>query len=167
MKCFCCCSSVAKSCPNIFDPMDAGCQASLSCSISQSLLKHMPSKSVMPSKYLMLCHPLLLKPSISLSIKVFSNGSALSIKWPDYWSFSFSISASNEYSRLFQLGLTGLISLQSKGLSRVFSNTTIRKYQFFGTQPSLQSNFQICPGLLKKPSFDYMDLCQQSDFFAF
>ena len=120
MKFVCCCSSVAKSCPNICDPMDAACQASLSCSISQSLLKLMSIKSVMPSNHLILCHPLLLLPSIFPSIKVFSNESALSIKWPEYWSFSFKISPSNEYSRLFQLGLTGLISLQSRDSQESF-----------------------------------------------
>ena len=120
MKFVCCCSSVAKSCPNICDPMDVACQASLSCSISQSLLKHMFIKSVMPSNHLILCHPLLLLPSIFPSIKVFSNESTLSIKWPEYWSFSFNISPSNEYSRLFQLGLTGWVSLQSRDSQESF-----------------------------------------------
>ena len=73
--------------------------------------------------------PLLL-PSIFLSIRVFSSESAVLIKWPKYWSISFSISPSKEYSVLFPLGLTGLISLQSKGLSRVFSNTTAQNHQF-------------------------------------
>ena len=88
----------------------------------------------MPSNHLTLCHPLLLLPSLFPSIKVFSNESALYIRWPKYWSFSFSISPSNEYSGLIALGLTGWISLQSKGLSRVFSNTTVQKHQLFSTQ---------------------------------
>ena len=86
------------------------------------------------------CHPLLLLLSIFPSIRIFSNESALHIRWPNYWSFSFSISPSNEIQGWFPLGLTGSISLQSKGLSRVFSSTTIRKQQFFGPQASLWSN---------------------------
>ena len=92
---------------------------------------------VMPSNHLIPCCPLLFLPSIFSSIGVFSNESALRIRWPQYWSFSFSISPSNECSGLISLGWTGWISLQSKGLSRVFSNTTVQKHQFFGAQPSL------------------------------
>ena len=93
----------------------------------------------MPSKHLILCHPLLLLPSIFPSIRVFSNESALCIRWPKYWSFSFSISPSNEYSGLisFRIDWSGLISSLSRGLSRVFSKTTVQKHHFFGTQPSL------------------------------
>jgi len=94
----------------------------------------------MPSNHLILCRPLLLPPSIFPSIRVFSNESVLHIRWPKCWSFSFSISPSNEYSGLFLLGWTGCISLQSKGLSRVFSNTTVQKHQFFSAQLSLWSN---------------------------
>ena len=85
------------------------------------------------------CHPLL-PPSIFPSIRVFSNESVLHTRWPKYWNFSFSISPSNEIQDWFPLGLTGLISLLSKGLSRVFSSTTMWKHQFFGAQPSLWSN---------------------------
>ena len=81
-------------------PWTAAHQASLSFTISQSLLKLMSIESVMPSNHLILCHPLLLLPSIIPSIRVFSNESVLCIRWPEYWSFSFSISSSNEYSRL-------------------------------------------------------------------
>ena len=77
-------------------------------------------RRVMPSNHLILCHPLLLLPSIFPSIRVFSNESVLCIRWPKYWSFSFSISPSNEYSGLISFGWTGWISLQSNGLSRVF-----------------------------------------------
>ena len=105
----------------------------------------MSIESVMPSRHLILCRPLLLLPSIFPSIRVFSSGSALHIRWSKYWSFSFSISPSNEYSG----GLTDLISLLSKGLSRVFSNTTVRKYQFFSAQPSLWSNSHICGEAVK------------------
>ena len=85
----------------------------------------------MPPNHFILCRPLLLLPSVFPSIRVFSNKSVLCIKWPKNWSLSFSISPSNEYSGLISLGWTGWISLQSKGLSRVFSNTTVQKHQFF------------------------------------
>ena len=99
--------------------------ARLSCpSLSPSVCSEIMSvESVLPSNHFILCHPLLLLSSVFPSIRVFSNESTLCIKWPKYWNFSFS--PSNEYSGLIPLGLTGLISLLSKGLSRVFSSTTI------------------------------------------
>ena len=100
----------------------AACQVSLSITNSRSLFKLMSIKSVMPFNHLVLCHPLLLLPSIFPSIRLFSKESVLHIRWPKYWSFS--ISPSNEYSG-FPLGLTRLISLHSKGLSRIFSSTTV------------------------------------------
>ena len=118
-------------------------QASLSITNSQSLFKLMSIKSVMPSNHLILCCPLLLLPSVLLSVRVFSSESVLRIRWPKYWSFSFSISLSNEYSGLFPLALTGLISLQSKGLSSVFSNTTVQKHQFFCAQLSSWSSSHV------------------------
>ena len=118
------------SCVQLFvTPWTAARQASLSITNSWSLPKLTSIESVMPSNYLILCHPLLLLSSIFPSIRVFSNESALCIRWPKCWSFSFSISPSNEYP--------GLISLQSKGLSRVFSNTKVQKHQFFSAQLSL------------------------------
>ena len=102
-------------------------QASPSITNSLSLLKLMSIESVMPSNHLILCHPLLLPPLVLPSIRVFSNKSVLHIRWPKYWSFS----PSNEYSGLFPLGWTGWISLQSKGLLRVSSNTTVKKHKFF------------------------------------
>ena len=98
----------------------------------------------MPSSHLILCHPLLLLPSILPSIRIFFNESLLLIRWPKYWSFSFSISPSKEYSGLISIRWTGWISLQSKELSRVFSNTTVQKHQFLGAQPSLWSSSHIC-----------------------
>ena len=86
-------------------PWAAACQASLSFINSQSLLKLMSIKLVMPSNHLVLCHPLLFLPSIFPSIKVFSNESVLRIRWPKYWSFSFSISPSNEYSGLISFSI--------------------------------------------------------------
>ena len=118
-------------------PWAAVCQSSLSITNSRSLLKFMSIESVMPFNHLILCRPLLLLPPISSSIRVFSNESVLRIKWPKYWSFSFSISPSNEYSGLICYGWTGWISLLSKGLSRVLSNTKVQKHQFFRAQLSL------------------------------
>ena len=129
-------------------------QRQASLSIIQSLLKLRFNKSVMPSNHLTLCHPLLFLSSIFPSISVFSNESVLCIRWPKYWSFTFSIGPSNEYGGLIPLGLTGWISLQPKGLSRVFSNTTVQKHQFFSTQPSLWSNSHIHTWLLENHSFD-------------
>ena len=124
-------------------PWTAARQASLSITNSWSPPKPMSIESVMPSNHLILCRPLLL-PSIFPSIRVFSNESALPIRWPKYWSFSFNISPSNEHPGLISfrmdwspLGWTGWISLQSKGLSRVFSNTTVQKHQFLSAQLSL------------------------------
>ena len=127
-------SSVAQSFPTLGT---AARQASLSITSSHSLLKLMSIQLVMPSNHFILCCPLLLLLSILPSIRVFSNELVLRIRWPKYWSFSFSISPSNEYPGLIPLGLTGLIFLQSKGLSRVFSNTTVQKEQFFNAQLSL------------------------------
>ena len=90
----------------------------------------------MPSNHLILCHPLLLLLSFFPSIRVFSNESALRIRWPKYWSFSFNISPSSKHPGLISFRI-GWIPLQSKGLSRVFSNTTVQKHQFFGAQLSL------------------------------
>ena len=139
-------------------PWTAARQASLSITNSQSLLKLMSIESMRPSNHLILCHPLLLPPSIFPSIRVFSNESVLLIVWPKYWSFSFWSVLPMNIQDWFPLGLTGWISLQSKGLSRVFSNTTVQKHQVFGAQLSLWSNFHIYTWLLEKP-FDYRDFC--------
>ena len=121
-------------------PWTAARQASLSFTISWSLLKLLSIELVMPSNHLILCCPLLLLPSIFPRIRVFSSESALCIRWPKYWKFSFSISPSNELQGWFPFVLTDLISLLSKGLSRVFSSTTVQKHQFFSTQVPLWSN---------------------------
>ena len=130
-------SSVAQSCLTLCDPMDCS-TPSQSITNSWSLLKLMSTKSVMPSNHLLLCHPLL-PPSIFPSIRVFSSVSLLCIKMN---SQSIGVSASTSVLPMniqewFPLGRTGWISLQSKGLSSVFSNTTVQKHQFFGTQLSL------------------------------
>ena len=98
----------------------------LSITNSWSLLKLMSIEFVVPSNHLILCHPLLLLPSIFPSIRIFSNESVLHIRWPKYWSFSFSISPSNEYSGLISFRMDWLISSQSKRLSRVFSTTAVQ-----------------------------------------
>ena len=98
-----------------------------------------------------LCHPLLLLPSIFPNIRVFSNESVLPIRCPKYWSFSFSITPSKEHQDWSPSEWTGWISLQSKGLSRVFSNTTVQKHQFFSIQLSSQSNSHIHTWPLEKP----------------
>ena len=121
----------------LWDPMTAARQVSLSITNSWSLLKFMSIELVMSFNHIILCHPLL-PPSIFPSIRVFSSESVLCIRWPKYWSFNFSISPSNEYSGLISFRIDWLDLLaQSKGLSRVFSNTTVQKHQFFGPQLSL------------------------------
>ena len=132
------CCSVTQSCPTLCQslshvqlfvtPWTAACLSSLSITNSQSLLKLTSIESVMPSNHLILCRPLLLPLSIFPSIRIFSSESVLHIRGPKYWSFSFSISPSNEYSGLISFRWTGWISLQSKGLSRVFSSPTVQKH---------------------------------------
>ena len=140
-------SSVAQSCPTLCDPMNRSMPG---LPVHHQLLESI--ESVMPPNRLILCHPLLLPPSIfPTSIRVFSNESALRMRWPKYWSFSFNIGPSNEHPGPISLEWTGWISLQSKGLSRVFSNTTVQKHQFFGAQLSSQSNSHIHTWLLEKP----------------
>ena len=126
-------------------------QAPLSITISRSSLRLMSIELVMPSSHLILCCPLLLLPPIPPSIRVFSNESTLLTRWPKYWSFSFSIIPSKEIPDWSPSEWTGWISLQSKGLSRVFSNTTLQKHQFFGAQLSSQSNCHIHTWSLEKP----------------
>ena len=144
-------SSVTQSCPTLCNPMNRSSQASLSITNSRSSLRLVSIESVMPSRHLILCRPLLLLPPIPPSIKVFSNESTLCMRWPKYWSFSFSIIPSKKSQGWSPSEWTGWISLQSKGLSRVFSNTTVQKHKFSGAQPSSQSNSDIHTWLLEKP----------------
>ena len=137
-------SSVPQSYPTLCDPMNhTPHQASLSITNSRSSLKLTPVESVMPSSHLIFCHPLLLLPPIPPSIRVFSNESTLRMRWPKYWSFSFSIIPSKEIPGLISFRMDWLDLLQSKGLSRIFSNTTVQKHQFCGAQLSSQSNSHI------------------------
>ena len=131
------------------NPWTAACQASLSFTITQSLLKLMSIESVMPSNHLTLCFPLLLLPSIIPSITVFSHVSVLHIKWPKYWSFSFSISPFNEY--------LGFISYRINWFGLFAGQRTLKsppapvwRHQFIGTQPYLWSNSHIHTWLLEK-----------------
>ena len=115
-------------------PWIAAHQASLSITNSRSLLKLMSIESMMPSSHLILCHPLLLLPSIFPSIRAFANESVLHIRWPKYWvSASASVLPVN-IQDWFPLGWTGWISLLSKGLSRVSSKTSVQKHWFSGAQ---------------------------------
>ena len=120
-------------------PWTTARQASLSITNSQSLLKFMSIESEMPSNHLILSRPHLLPSSIFPNTRVFSKKSVLRIRWPKNWNFSFSISPSNEYPGLisFRMNWFQPVCLQSKGFSRVFSNTTVQKHQFFSAQLSL------------------------------
>ena len=143
-------------------------QASLSIPNSRSLLKLMSIELVMPSNHLILCHPLLLLPLIFPSIGVFSSESVLRIRWPKYWSFSFSISPSNEYSGLIAFGMDWLDLLCSPRDSQESSPIP----QFKSISSSMLSLFYF-PALTsihdywKNHSFNYIDLCRQSNVSAF
>ena len=131
-------------------PWTAAHQASLSITNCRSLLKLMSIELVMPFNHLVLCCPLLLLPSIFPSIRVFSDESPLHNRWPKYWSFSFNISPSMNAQDWSPLERTDWISLQFKGLSRVFFNTTVQKHQLFSAQLSSSSNSHIRTWLLEK-----------------
>ena len=148
-------------------PWTAVHQASLSITNSRSLLRLMSIESVMPSNHLILCCPLLLLPSIFPSIKVFSNESALRIRWPKYWSFSFNISPFNEHPGLiFRMDWLDLLAVQGtlKSLLQHHSSkaSILQHSAFFTVQlshPHMTTR--------KNHSFDYMDLCRQNDVSAF
>ena len=141
------------------NPWTAACQAFLSLTNSQSLLKLMSIASVLPSNHLILCHPLLLPPSIFRSFRVFSNESVLGIRWPKYWSFSFSISPSNEYSRLISFRIDWLDLLAVQGTQESSATPQLKSIS------SLVLSFLCSPTLTSIPDhwknhiFDYMDLC--------
>ena len=135
-------SSVAQLCPTLCDPMDAH-QVSLSITNSWSLLKLMSIESVMLCNHLILCHPLFLLPSIFPSIKVFTNESVLHIKWPKYWSFSFSISPFNEYSGLISFKIDCLDLLAVQGTLKSLLHHHSSKASVLRAQLSLWSNSHI------------------------
>ena len=132
-------------------PWIAAHQASLSITNSRSSLKLVSIELVMPSSHLILCCPLVLLPPIPPSIRVFSNESALRIRWPTIGVSASASALPMNTQDWSPWGWTGWISLQSKGLSRVFSNTTVQKHQFFGAQLSSQSNSHIHIWPLEKP----------------
>ena len=131
--------SAAQSCLTLCNPMNCNKSGFLFLHYLPEFAQTHVRWVIMPFNHLILCYSFLLLPSISPCIRVFSSKSALHIRWTKYWTFSFSISPSNEYSEWFPLILTGLISFLSK---EVFS-TTVQKKQFFSTQLSLWSNSHI------------------------
>ena len=148
-------------------PWTEACQASLSFTISQSLLKHMSIESVMPSNHL-----ILFVSFSSCHLSFWESGSSPLSQLSTWGGQSIEASASASVLPMniqgwFPVELTGLIPWKPNGLSRVLSNTTVKKHQFFGAQPSLWSNSHIHIWLLENHSFDYMDLCQQMDVPAF
>ena len=163
------CCSVAKLCPTLCDLMDCAYQASLTFTISWSLLKFISIESVMLSNHLILCHPFLLLPSVFHSIRVFSKELAIRIKWPKYWSFSFSNSPSNRNHSTIDFLQNGLVgspcnpgnsqesspapqfkSINSSALSLLYGPTVTSMHDYW-----------------KNHRFDYVDLCRQSDPSAF
>ena len=146
------------------NPWTAAHQAFLSITNSQSFFKLMSIESVMPSDHLILCNPLLLLPSIFPSNRIFSSKSVLCIRWPKYWSFSFSISPSDEHSGLisFRIDLLGLLAVQGtlKSLQHNSSKASILWCSAFFMV--LWSNSQSTHDYWKNHSFDYMQLCRQS-----
>ena len=145
-------------------PWTAACQASLSITNSRSLLKPMPIELVMPSNHLILCHSLLLPPSIFPSIRVFSNESALCIKWPKYWSFSFNISPANGYPGLISFRMDWLVllavqetlkSLLQHHSSKIITSSVL-SFLYSPTLTSIHDHW-------KNRSFDQMDLCWHHD----
>ena len=139
-------SSVTQSCLTLCDPMNCttpSLPVHLSITNTRSSLRLTSIESVMSSSYLILCYPLFLLPSIPPSIRIFSNESALRMRWPKYWSFSFSIIPSKEHLGLISFRKDWLDLLAVQGLSRVLFNTTVQKHQIFGSQPSLYSNSHI------------------------
>ena len=150
-------NSVAQSCPTLFDPMDC------------SLLRLRSIELVMPSNHLILCHPLLLLPSIFPSIRVFSNELVLHIRQPKYWSFSFSISPSSEYSGLISFRIDWLDLLAVRGtlkslLQHHSRRASICQLSAFFT---VQFSHPSVPDHWEHHSFDYMDLCRQSNVSTF
>ena len=140
-------SSVSQSCPTLFDPMDCSTPGPMSVTNSWSLLKLKSIESVMPSNHLILCHPLL-PLSIFPSIRIFSNESVLSLRWPKYWSFSFSISPSNEYSGLIFFRMDWLDLLAIQGTLKSLLQYHSSKASVLQCMPYNSSELPI-PGLLE------------------
>ena len=146
-------------------PWTVACQTLLSFTSLWSLLRFLFIELVMLSNRFILCHPLLFLPSIFPSIRIFFNELTLCVRWPKYWSITIIFPVNIQ--GWFPLELAGLISLLSKVLSRIFSSITTWKYQFFGAQPSLWPTLLSAHDYWENHSFDYLDLCWQSDVSAF
>ena len=146
-----CCFSVAQSCLTLCDPWTAACQASLSFTISPSLLKPMSIELVRPFNHFILYCPLLFLPSIFPSIRVFSNESALRIRWPKYWSFSFSISPSNEHPGLISLRMDWLDLLAVQGTLKSLLQYHNLKASILWRSAFFMVHSHICTRLLGKP----------------
>ena len=156
------CCSFPKPCPALCDPMDGSTPG---FPFLHYLLEFATvSDAIQPSYPL---STLLLLPSVFPSIRVFGSELACRLSWPKYWSFSFSISPSDEYSGFISFRIDWSDSVLFKGLTRVFSSTTVQKHQVFAAQPSFWSDSHILHDYWKNHSFDYTDLCQQSDVSAF
>ena len=143
-------SSVAHLCPTLCKPMDCSTPG-FSITNSWSLLKLMSVESMMPSNHLILCHHLLFLSQIPPSLRVFSNESTLCMRWPDTGVSALASFLPKNTQGWSPSEWTGWISLQSKELSRIFSNNTVQKHQFFSSQISSQSNSHIHTWLLEKP----------------
>ena len=161
-------SSAAQLCPRLFvTPWTAPCQASLSFTISQSLLKLMSIESMMPSNHFVLCCPRLILPLIIPRTRVFSDELTLHIRWPKYWNFSFSISPSNEYSGLISFMIDWFDLFAVQGTLKCLLQHRSSKASILQGSSSLWSKFHIRTDYWKHHSFDYTDLCLQSDVTAF
>ena len=148
-------------------PWAAAHQGSLSFTISRSLLKLMYIESVMPSNHLILCHPLLLLPSVFPSIRVFSSESIVCIRWPKYWSFNFSISLSNEYSGLISFGIDWFDLFALQGTLKSILQHHSLKASILQHSAFFMIQLTSIPDSWKNHSFDYTDLCPQSDVLLF
>jgi len=163
-------SSVAQSCLTLCDPMNCSTPGLPSITNSWSLPKPMSIESVMPSNHPILCHPLLLLPSIFPTIRAFSNESALHIKWPKYWSFSFNISPSNEHPGLisFRIDWLDLLAVQGTLKSLLQHHSSKASIPQLSALSSLYSpTLKSIHDHRKNHSLDQMDLCWQSNFSAF
>jgi len=161
---FCCCCSVTKSCHTLRPHGLAACQASLSFSVSQSLPKLVSFELVLPSNHLVLCHPLLL-PSIFPSIRVFSNELALCIRWRKYWSII--ISPSSEYSGLISFRINSFDLLAIQGTLKSLLQHHSSKASIFRCSAFFMVQLTSVYDYWKNHSFDYLDICWQSDVSAF
>ena len=148
-------------------PRNAAHQAPLSFIISQSLLRFISIESAMPSIYLILCCPLLFLPSIFPNIRVFSNELALHSRWPKYWSFSFGISPSNEYSALISFRIDWFDLFAVQGSQESSPAPQFKSFNSLALSPLYGPTLISIHDYRKNQNFDYMDLCKQSDVSAF